>query len=77
MANEMCDTVEMLLHEAKAEIFELEPGRTSPDGSAIISIPAIEKIKAATLLPGETRRLRRDGNCQRNDGKSSPERGIL
>jgi hypothetical protein len=34
----------------------------------LISVPAIEKIKAATLLPGETRRLRRDGNCQRKMG---------
>jgi len=35
MANEMYDTVEMLLHEAKAEIFELERGRTGRNGSAI------------------------------------------
>jgi choline dehydrogenase-like flavoprotein len=35
MANEMYETVEMLLHEAKAEIFELERGRTNPNGSAI------------------------------------------
>ena len=35
MANEMYETVEMLLHEAKAEIFELERGRTGRNGSAI------------------------------------------
>jgi len=32
---EMYDTVEMLLHEAKAEVFQLDRGRTGRNGSAI------------------------------------------
>ena len=35
MVNEMFDTVEMILHEAKAEVIELERGRTGNNGSAI------------------------------------------
>ncbi len=35
MAEEMYDTVEELLHEAKAEVFDLKRGRTDPPGSAI------------------------------------------
>jgi choline dehydrogenase-like flavoprotein len=35
MVEEMYDTVEQLLHEAKAEVFDLKRGRTDPPGSAI------------------------------------------
>ena len=35
MVKEMYDTVEMLLHEAKAEVFQLDRGRTGRNGSAI------------------------------------------
>lgn len=35
MVKEMYDTLEMLLHEAKAEVFELQRGRTGRNGSAI------------------------------------------
>jgi choline dehydrogenase-like flavoprotein len=35
MANEMHDTMAMILHEAKAEVFELERGRVGRNGSAI------------------------------------------